>query len=766
MIDRLGLFVTGARLRPYQEQAVEACAAALVGGGRATVVMACGTGKTLVGMHAAGRLVPQGGRVLLVAPSLALIEQTYRAWRAEVAGEFVAAAFCTADLATAEDLSVRDLRVPMVTTDPQALAAWDAANPQVTKVVLATYRSTPVLAQTREEMPAWDLVICDEAHRTAGEAGADYATVLHEEKIPARCRLFLTATPRLHDLDRDDDVVVASMDDPEIYGEHVYAYTLREAIDDGWLSEYVVVVAVTTGTGEDLSGRVRYAQGVHIGRGRSVASSAVAAATAVLRAAGEHHVRRAVSFHGTVASARNFAMVVPAVAGLIDDVPATQAAVTWGGQDGTQRAAVLAGLIAGGEGLHLVTNARVLAEGVDVPTLDAVILAEPRTSPIEVTQIVGRAIRRNPERERPSVVIVPVVVPEGDDVDDRLARTDFRGTLQTIRALAEHDPTLLQRIGLPPGYSTGPSDRGHPVRIEIHLDPASPRIDDLTWTSRIRAMLLARSGASWYARAQALANFVEQHGRWPRDDYAATPEEAPLARWLYEQRAATAQARMTPERRAWLDQHVDGWDQGRDEQWTSQLERLAAFVAAHDRLPAMHADSTAEDSLAQWLSKQRAGRERLAAERRDALDQAAPQWDDPIGARWTRTAAEVADWVREHGRTPRSSGPTVPIQEAVLGRWLYGQRKDLPRMDPARQAWLDEHAPGWRATREERWWEQARAWQAHAELHGRTPRTGGPTVPNEEIALGIWRRNQDHRHNLTTEQTTWLDHHQPTRRPR
>ncbi|MET9117574.1 DEAD/DEAH box helicase family protein [Streptomyces longwoodensis] len=297
------------RLRPHQSRAVQAAHTALRRADRASVVMACGTGKTYVAARTAARVAPQGTRLVLL-PTLELLAQTIDDWRtAGMSGPVLAV--CSKRPSTQGG--------PVAfTTDPAVLAATVRRNP-VGLTVFATYHSLHRVqdAHHRFALPAWSLIAIDEAHRTSGDVGKRWAAVHDDDLIPAYKRLYLTATPRIWSAgepgdpgDDGDDSLVASMDNPALYGTTCFHLPLAEAIDLDLLADYrVVVMEVNEAT---IRTRLALSDQATEGDLRRAALQ-----IAVLRAMAELDLRRVVSFHHRVADAHAFAATLPETAALL-----------------------------------------------------------------------------------------------------------------------------------------------------------------------------------------------------------------------------------------------------------------------------------------------------------------------------------------------------------------------------------------------------------------------------------------------------------------
>ena len=263
----------------------------------------------------------------------------------------------------------------------------------------------------------------------------------------------------------------------------------------------------------------------------------------------------------------------------------------------------------------------------------------------------------------------------------------------------------------------------------------------------------------WLERAGQLEAFVRENGRMPYQS------DAPVGQWLNSQRLAArgkSLGRWTPERRAWLDEHVPRWDQTRDLNalWLQRASALAAFVRDNDRMPYQ-----SDGPLGQWLNTQRRasrgmGEGTWSPDRQAWLDMQVPGWAETPDhdAIWSQHAKEVADYARNSGRLPtQSDGP--------LGRWLDNQRRAFQEsrsvMTPGRRAWLDENVPGWRASFRDR------AWQERAEALFDFVRENGRMPYKRDGALGQWLSAQRQaaagtgRYRWTAERGAWLDEHVP-----
>ena len=458
-------------LRPHQRAAIDDVVKGFSVTDRGKLVMACGTGKTFTSLRLAEEMVPGGGLVLFCVPSISLLSQSLRAWSADATRALHAMAVCSDSQVTkdSEDIHVYDLALP-ATTDPHliashlelaALQSRDEANPLL--VVFSTYQSLDRVAEAqRLGAPAFDLLIADEAHRTTGAREVDEGysgfTAVHDEKrLSSRRRLYMTATPRLYS-DRvkarakEDAVLLCSMDDEELYGPVFHHLGFGKAVDGNLLSDYrVVVLMVDEAYANDMAhGPIADADlelnledaARLVGCWRGLSKRGLSDDEFSFDPA---PMKRAVAFSTTIAASKRVREALPAVVEAVKDRGEEGVSCETRHVDGTmgalERDQALSWLREDPpEGAcRILTNARCLSEGVDVPALDAVIFISPRKSQIDVVQAVGRVMRRA-EGKRDGYVVIPVAVKAGEDPEKVLDDNErYKVVWQVLQALRAHD---------------------------------------------------------------------------------------------------------------------------------------------------------------------------------------------------------------------------------------------------------------------------------------------------------------------------------------
>lgn len=473
-------------LRPHQQDALAAVQAGLAEADRGKLIMACGTGKTFTGLKIAETMAGPGKTVLVLVPSLALMSQTIREWTIDSATPLRSYAVCSdvqvgkrrRDADDVAEVELHDLDYPATTSAAKLASRAHAPAPDRMTVVFSTYQSIQVIsdAQKRHGFPEFDLIICDEAHRTtgatlAGEDESNFVKVHNQDFISGRKRLYMTATPRVFGEGvkakaSEASAELASMDDPALYGETLFTRGFGWAVENGLLTDYkVLVLAVDEAM---VSGGVqhRLADGgteLKLDDATKIIGCYKALTKNGLKdelLTDAQPMRRALAFCKDIAASK---LVRTEFANVVSEYLASDE-----GQDAMGDAAVLEcqlhhvdGTMGAkernvhldwlkedaGEGVaRILSNARCLSEGVDVPALDAILFMHPRKSQIDVVQSVGRVMRRAPGKQL-GYVILPIGVPAGVTPEQALDDNErYRVVWQILNALRSHDERFDARL--------------------------------------------------------------------------------------------------------------------------------------------------------------------------------------------------------------------------------------------------------------------------------------------------------------------------------
>ena len=483
--------------KPLQRQAIDAAYDGLAaqGNDRGKLVMACGTGKTFTALRLSERIVPDDGRVLFAAPTIALVSQARREWLTHRARPMSALVVCSDSTAggrgEGSEIGADDL-VCDVVSEPSAIASRLQAPSGGVKAVFCTYHSLGRVceAQALHGAPAFDLAIADEAHRTTGivrddiggEREVDFQAFHDDDRLRASKRLYMTATQRIyseHSVQATKRAAekrglaydVVDMSDEQVYGPMLHHVKFSEAVAAGELSNYrVIVLGIREG---QLTPGIRAAlRGSNVPKRASdtdlcrLLGTMLALNGAVEVEGGTGHggerrpssLPRSIAFASTIERSKWFTDTINRNVALKGRV--TRALGSRGRRadleshhlDGNSTALTRnierrwLNDAPNKNQARMICNVKVFSEGVDVPALDAVAFLDPKQSQIDIVQAVGRVMRKAPGK-RLGYIVVPVFVPDGEgDIATLLEqrRDDYRHIGSVLRALQSHDERLAE----------------------------------------------------------------------------------------------------------------------------------------------------------------------------------------------------------------------------------------------------------------------------------------------------------------------------------
>ena len=540
--------------RPHQEEAIKAVLQGFQAAERGKLIMACGTGKTFTSLKLVERMFPQGGTVLFLVPSISLLSQALKEWTIECQIPLRSYAVCS-DVSVGkrkndEDLPVTDLAFPATTNTERLVQKFTEAGPNHNglTVIFSTYQSIDVVAQAQSAgIPEFDLIICDEAHRTTGVTLSDsdesaFVKVHNQDFIQGAKRLYMTATPKVFSdastkKAEEAGAALADMGKPDLFGEEFHRLGFGEAVERGILTDYkVLVLAVDESyvakrfqrqfADEDNSLKLEDAAKI-VGCWNGLSKRSVEQEEFQIDPGA---MKRAVAFSRSIAESKKIAEMFQSVVDeetsqLAEDEAeylrcevehvdgsfnslARNEKLDWLKQDIPDNTA------------RILSNARCLTEGVDVPALDAVMFLNPRDSQVDVVQAVGRVMRKL-EGKKYGYVILPIGVPA--DMDPATALNDnskYKVVWQVLQALRSHDErfdAMVNKIDLTKkapqigiiGVGGGGDGQGKDDYGSFTLD--FPNFDQ--WRDAILSKIVQKVGEKryWENWAKDIAGIAQDH---------------------------------------------------------------------------------------------------------------------------------------------------------------------------------------------------------------------------------------------------------------
>jgi superfamily II DNA or RNA helicase len=684
------------KLRDHQIEAVDAIVRGFdippggipFNGLRGQVHAACGTGKTIMAAASAKRLVPHG-RILVLVPTLDLLAQTVKAWH-DSGHKGPAVAVCSLQ----DDPELWNLKV-RATTNPVQLALWHGSGPVT---IYATYASLGVLAEAFEgaygqKLDPVDLAVVDEAHRTSGSMGKAWADIHDQTVIPAHRRLYLTATPRIWQerphrevaegvRDPLPEEMAASMDDETIFGPVLYKLSLASAVSRGLLARYQIIVLELQDpvvTPERLKSKERYSEEI---RGQRLG----ALQAALLHTMAQHGLQTCITFHHRTIEAQAYAEGLERVAAKLhanepDKYPKRIWADWLCGEHAPEhRREVLAGFGTTAQ-RAVLSNCRVLGEGVDIRAVDSVALLDPKGAPHDIVQAIGRALRQKPGQGKLASLIVPVFLQPGEQPEDMFTSGSYRPLVKVLAGLRAHDEEAVELLAIPqepqkdvvqPSQYIGPPPEEGEEESRLLLRFAAPR-DPVMVAEWVSFNVIDTEKQDWARGWAKLKQFVDREGH-ARVPYGHREGATPLGQWVAEQRRAYQAGQMSGQRARRLEQLGMVWSLA-DERFQENLEAAKAYYEQHWTLCAPRSAVALSRPVGQWLSNlRRPGALDGHPEWKTALEAVDEDWNPAWPAEWQRHYAAVRELLRdEAGLTELAPGTTCHGMD--VGRWLQKQRQ-------------------------------------------------------------------------------------------
>ncbi len=571
------------KLRPHQRDAFAAVKEGFTRHDRGRLIMACGTGKTLTSLRVAEDLAGRNGSVLFLVPSISLLSQSLKEWTAQAEIPIRPFAVCSDTKAGRrtqnEDAAPYELVIPP-TTDSGKLASSETGTrrPGEMTVVFSTYQSLQVIYDAQQNgFPEFDFVVCDEAHRTTGVNLSDkdesnFVRIHDSNYIKAKQRLYMTATPRVYveaskKKARDAGAEVVSMDDEDLYGPEFHRLSFGEAVKRELLSDYKVLLLTVP---ENLIPKEerdkfskaysRFTNKVQAGKvgnktkevfDKDDVVKIVGCINALAKSPNpgsgfkyeDEPMRRAVAFANTIEKSKKSSYLLKEIAESLaekhvnDDTArfsrnfSCEAQHVDGKTNALKRSEKLDWLKEQPpvNECRILSNARCLNEGVDVPALDAVLFLQPRKSQVDVVQAVGRVMRKAEGKDY-GYVILPIAITPEEEPETALNNNDrYKVVWQVLQALRSHDetfnalinkidlnnerPAKIQVIGI--GNSSGDSnesaDNGEKCSLGTIFQPQLFPMEE--WSNAIYARIVARVGSRryWEDWTGDMAEIAERH---------------------------------------------------------------------------------------------------------------------------------------------------------------------------------------------------------------------------------------------------------------
>lgn len=486
-------------LREHQEEAIKAIQEVFKTKNRAKLIMACGTGKSLTAVRLSDLYAndASGGIIVFFAPSIALVSQTMKEFFEQSKKSFAGFVVCSDSRVGKDtiddDIRLYELPIPPTTNANNLAKSVKMQLDEHKKVIIfSTYQSIDVIIEAQKLIGRdISLIICDEAHRTAGytESGLEdsvFVKVHSNSNLQANKRLYMTATPKIYTESskkkaNERDTAVYSMDDESLFGEVAYQLDFKKALEKELLSEYKVLITVVNET--QIANALNSLQGVRDkkrsndakifiktadNQNKTITTEFAAGLIATYKSLIKQDVfvindenqrvpldedlgamSTAIAFNSSIQSSKDRVNAFSEVIKAYDEDVSENFKLDHvdGTMNQSEKNQKLAWLKQADDDVRILSNARCLTEGIDVPRLDGVIFFDARDSIVDIVQAVGRVMRKFDGKQY-GYIILPVSLPQKDELnyDDILSSDRFKMVWKVIKAIRSHDSRLVSEV--------------------------------------------------------------------------------------------------------------------------------------------------------------------------------------------------------------------------------------------------------------------------------------------------------------------------------
>lgn len=424
--------------RPYQEEAIKDVLKGFENEDRGQLILPCGAGKTLVSLWIKERLQPK--HALILFPSLALLRQTKKEWSENQSSYTPYLCVCSEkDIDKKSDTAeTHTAEIPgRVTTDSEVIRSFLTSHSKT--LIYSTYQSLPAIIESITGLDfKFDLAICDEAHKTSGNKLGNFALIHDSKNMPIKKRLYMTATPRIvsnkvKEQNSEYLEYLADMSEEAVFGKEFHRMSFKQAIDQGILVDYkIVAIGVSN---EEIQNALQTRLYIH----DNATLDQVANNYALEKFMNEHQCSHAITFHSSVKDALLFQERQL-------HISSDKKVYHVNGMQSTNERSLLIQAFKTSSSA-IVTNAKCLTEGIDVPAVDTVYFCDPKNSLIDIVQAAGRALRRADDKgKKYGYIVVPIFHTDKSKIEESIDESAFKNLINVIRAMSDHDERLVEEI--------------------------------------------------------------------------------------------------------------------------------------------------------------------------------------------------------------------------------------------------------------------------------------------------------------------------------
>jgi superfamily II DNA or RNA helicase len=745
-----------------QQEAIEAAVSYYGKNKRGQLILPCGAGKTLASIWISEKL--KGKNILIMLPSLSLLSQTLREWAINASVPFRYLCICsdtTVDLGNDSPIEkISDMDVP-VTTEVEAIREFLKDTTSKTSIIFSTYQSSKVLAEAvLKSGTTFDIGIFDEAHRTAGTKIGAWGIALDDENIPINKRIFMTATPKIYaphitKKAKEEDVLICSMDNADMYGHPFYEIGFAEAVKRGHITDYKVIVICVTDS--EVKKVIEKGGRVITDHDHEWDAKALAKRIALVKGIRAYGLRKAFTFHGRVASAKAFTDTskpygIDKIFNLIEPEKETQKSMGFYHVNGTMPSGTRSNILKEFESVDIgiMSNARCLVEGVNIPAVDTVAFIDPKRSLIDIVQATGRAMRKADWKQN-GYIFIPVFLEEDSDPEQIIKSSDFGTVWEVLEAMLDQDQRMqsivskmrvLQGKGKQGTQECKDAMTEYGENIKFHDLPV--KIDKKLFIEKLNTRIVEIIGRNWDFWYGLTVRYKDDFGDANAPQSYRTNDNFMLGFWQQKQREYYKKRNLSPDRIERLEKIGFIWNIIKEDPFEKGFQQTLIYkeMTGNPNAPAGYITSKGYP-LAYWQRVQiKRNKRQLFPDQIKRLDDIGFIWniikEDPFEKGFQETLL-----YKEKTGNPNIPEGYKTLKGRPLGYWQANQRSNYKRglLSPDHIKRLDDIGFIWNIIKEDPFEKGFQETLLYKE------KTGNPHAPagyktSEGYTLGNWQDTQ------------------------
>lgn len=759
-LEQRKVHLTKAQPRNYQTEIINEVCTKFKDRSRGQLILPCGTGKTLVSLWIKEAL--NSKVTLVVLPSLALLRQTKHEWSKNQNMWQHYLCVCSEQNIDIEKDSIVVHEYELgthVTTNPEDVHEFLSNYSEQGCIIYSTYQSLKVISEAIANTDIiFELIISDEAHKTTGSKTTIFGLIHDNVKIPAKRRLYMTATPRILSKNMktrlgDDLEYIADMSNPEIYGHEFYRMSFKTAIEQNILVDYkLLVIGVNN---QDIKNKISNGRLVDTDTTIEDYAHNVALSNTMVK----YNATHAITFHTTVKRASDFSRRHKKISKLnniyIDHVS--------GKQPTNERAQILTKFK--DCYLGVLSNARCLTEGVDVPSIDLVYFSDTKESKVDIVQAVGRALRQSKEKQKThGYIVVPIFFSPKDGVEKTVECGAFKNLINIVKALCDQDERLQDEINNIRFNKINSNNTAH-----LNIDIGNNNINDLIilegFEEELRKSLfdeiIYKTSSNWDLKFNELCTYLHHNNNeYPENDHH-------LYLWVSAQRSRKSQGLLSLDRVHKLENINFIWNVT-DLKWLQNYDELNEWVKIHQlnktlytKWPAQRSKNEQEKKLAIWMMARKSDykNNRLPEEQIELLQRINFPFD-PVESRWQESYTKLKQHIKDFNRFPTDDATEKTLYEwcKKLSSSYSDNTLSTPQMKQLQEinfsVFIESNIPV------NIWENRINELTNHINIHQKLPTYAPKKNSAEENSLGSWiisQRQKNKTNELSQEQLKQLE---------